>query len=221
MLVPGATVDRERWPDGLLPIHTTWSELEDGALGTDIPCVSCHMPPDPDVGNAADLGNEIDPDIGVGIASGWWRPPGAVRRHVWFGPRSDEQRMIDLAAGCRPALTATPPWPGHTTNVARATPSPRRAPPRLLLQVRPLWRRDLATGGDVLPGWAGALDAQEADGDWTRPGAAVGDRIVVVGRAGWHDYAGVGPSGTAPSRPRARARRGGRGAPPSSASGTR
>jgi hypothetical protein len=50
------------------------------------------------------------------------------------------------------------------------------------------------TGGDVLPDWAGALDAGPPGTTW--PGAAVGDRIRVVARpGGFVDYAGFGPFG--------------------------
>jgi len=194
--VPGAAIDTDRWPDGLLPIHTTWSELETGALGTDVPCQSCHMPPDGDAGNAADLGNEAD-GAGPGIAAGWWRPAGAVRRHVWFGPRSDEQRMIDLAA----RLEATATLDGGalvaqvtTSNVGPGHAIPTGEPLRALLvqvEARCGATAQPAVGGDALPAWAGALDQQDATGDWSVwPGAAVGDRITVVSSTGWHDYEG-------------------------------
>ena len=91
-VVPGTTIDRTRWPSGRIPVQSTYSELRDGPLGLTVPCQSCHMPPDADVGNSADLGNVTD--IGEGIAGGWYREPGSVRRHVWFGPRSAEQRML-------------------------------------------------------------------------------------------------------------------------------
>ena len=195
-LVPGAVVDTERWPEGRFPVHTTWSELETGSLGTDIACVSCHMPGDGDVGNAADLGNLVGWDQ-QGIAAGWERPPGAVRRHAWFGPKNPEQRMIDLAAALfvdaaleDDALVVSVETrhvgPGH----AIPTGEPLRA---MLLQVeaRCAGERLQAVGGAALPPWAGALAEQDAAEDWSRwPGAQVGDRIVVVQNAGWVDYEG-------------------------------
>ena len=87
-------IDNIRWPQGTLPIHSTYDELKQGPLA-DIACQSCHMPPDPQVGNGADLGNIID--LNPDIASGWYRPAGQVRKHGWYGPRSDEP-MLQLAA---------------------------------------------------------------------------------------------------------------------------
>lgn len=212
VLVSGVAVDTDRWPDGLLPVHTTWSELGEGALGeTGVACVSCHMPPAPDVGNSADLGNELDPHD-AGIAGGWPRPPGAVRRHAWFGPRSGEQRMIDLAAQLQLSLrrdgadlvaelTTRNVGPGH----AIPTGEPLRS---LLVQLRATCEDEPLEpiGGDALPAWAGALDQQEAGADWARwPGAAVGDRIRVVGLDGrFHDYIGPGPFGDGRFDPAAR-----------------
>lgn len=195
-LVEGESVDTTRWPDGRFPVHTTWSELETGALGTDVPCVSCHMPADGDVGNSADLGNLADWED-QGIAAGWARPAGAVRRHAWFGPKNDEQRMIDLAAAlfvdaqvADGALTVQVETrhvgPGH----AIPTGEPLRS---MLLQVEARCGDEALepTGGHALPAWAGALAVREASEGWsTWPGAAVGDRIVVIEEDGWVDYQG-------------------------------
>ncbi|MCA9572287.1 MAG: hypothetical protein KC656_30820, partial [Myxococcales bacterium] len=77
-LLPGADVDRGRWPTGRFPVQSTFSEWSAGPLAGVAPCQSCHMPPDPAAGNVADL--DLLGGVGVGIASGWWRPPGSARR---------------------------------------------------------------------------------------------------------------------------------------------
>ena len=200
-LVPGTTVDRSRWPDGRFPVQTTWSELRDGPLDLDVPCQACHMPPDPDVGNAADLGNVTE--VEEGMAGGWYREPGSVRRHTWFGPRSAEQRMLDLAATIAieqevdgDALTAhvtvTNSGPGH----AIPTGEPLR---QIVMLVEATCGSEVlsVTGGHAVPDFGGARARKDASGDWTSwPGAAVGERIRVVRRTGdWLDTPGTGPFG--------------------------
>lgn len=202
VLVPGETADTDRWPDGLLPIHTTWQEWSDGPLANAAPCQSCHMPPDPTVGNAADLGNVID-DVEPGVTAGWYRPPGDVRAHSWVGPRTPESGMLELAATVKVSGAVAAGTLTMTATVANVGPAhaiPTGEPLRHLL-LRVDARCDGTslepTGGDALPGWAGALDVQDADGDWLSwPGAVVGEQIVVVSRPGdFHDYAGTGPFG--------------------------
>lgn len=202
VLVPGATLDRARWPDGTLPIHTTWQEWSDGPLAGDAPCQSCHMPPDPTVGNAADLGNVID-DVDPGLVAGWYREPGSVRQHSWVGPRTPESGMLELAATVDVAGTVSDGVLSVDATVANVGPGhalPTGEPLRHLL-LRVDARCDGTpldpVGGDVLPGWAGSLDHQDADGDWSLwPGAAIGDVVVVVRQTGdFHDYVGTGPFG--------------------------
>jgi hypothetical protein len=200
-VVPGTSVDTSRWPTGRIPVQTTWAELRDGPLGLDVPCQSCHMPPDPDVGNAADLGNVLDTD--PGLAAGWYREAGSVRRHAWFGPRSDEQRMLDLAATLTLSstvedgvltvdLTAKNSGPGH----AIPTGEPMRQIVALV-EAKCGGTTLEATGGDAVPDFGGALDRQDATGDWNVwPGASVGQQIRVIERTGaWHDPPGTGPFG--------------------------
>lgn len=200
-LVPGASVDTTRWPDGKLPVQTTYSELRDGPLGEDVLCQSCHMPPDPTVGNSADLGNLID--IGEGIAGGWYREPGSVRRHVWFGPRSAEQRMVDLAAALfvektvsdgilTASVTTRNVGPGH----ALPTGEPMR---QLHLLVRAHCEGEplTPTGGPVVDLLGGVLDHKTADEDWSVwPDARVGEVVRVWRETGaWVDYSGPGAFG--------------------------
>jgi hypothetical protein len=201
VLVPGAAIDAVRWPDGTLPIHTTWSEWEAGPMNPSAPCNSCHMPPDAERGNSADLYNIFD--LSEGIAAGWPRPPGAVRQHTWVGPRSEDSPMLALAASLQVyaeveggLLTATVTvknvGPGH----AIPTGEPLRS---LVMLVRaecpsgPLQ----AVGGDAVPDFGGTKAQQDALGDWaTWPAAAAGDVIRVMSRPGGHyDYTGYGPFG--------------------------
>lgn len=201
-LVPGAALDPERWPSGRLPIHSTYSEWLAGPLGGAVPCQSCHMPPAPTAWNAADL--QLFAAAAAGVAAGWLRPPGAVNRHTWYGPRQPDAPMLALAA----ALTLTTERDGDTL-VVRATVK-NVGPGHALPTGEPLRALILRvfatcgpvplepTGGDAVPDFGGALDAQTADApdaDWALwPGAAVGDVVRVVRRPGaFHDYQGHGP----------------------------
>ena len=201
VLVPGQAADLSRWPSGRLPVHTTYSEWLQGPLSPASPCQSCHMPPDPSVGNAADLGNLIEASD-AGVAAGWLRPPGAVRAHSWPGPRQRDLDLLDLAAAVdleaelaagvfTVRATVSNAGAGH----AIPTGEPLRS---LLLLVEARCGDELLSpiGGDVLPEWAGALDVQ-GPGDWSVwPGATVGDRIRVIARPGdLHDAPGFGPFG--------------------------
>ena len=201
-LVPGAALDTTRWPDGRLPVHSTWSEWEAGPYADQVACTACHMPAMAETGNGADLGNYIDashPDT----ATGWFRPAGDVRRHAWYGPRSEVHRMIDLAGavsldvtvgddGVHVALT--------TKNVGPAHALPTGEPLRHMLALVEATCGDEAlapTGGDVVPDFGGLRAEKFAGEDWTVwPEAEVGDRVRVLRRAGdWHDYTGTGPFG--------------------------
>ena len=201
VLVPGAEIDRARWPSGRLPVHSTHSELVAGPFGDTVPCQSCHMPPDPDAGNSADLGNVFDLDGGV--AAGWMRHPGAVRRHVWFGPRHGEQRMLDLAASLTLDLAVEPDAVVVTATVRNSGPGhaiPTGEPLRslvLVVEARCAGVPLAGIGGDAVPDIGGARDQREAAEGWARwPGAAAGQRLRVVSRpGGFVDYSGFGPFG--------------------------
>lgn len=211
VLVTGATVDLSRWPEGRIPIHSTYSEWEQGPMNPSAPCQSCHMPPRSDVGNAADLHNEFE-GVLIGIAAGWERPPGTVRAHTWYGPRQPESGMLGLAASIDVVttlagaslsadVTVTNVGPGH----ALPTGEPLRS--MILLVAATCDGAPLtATGGDVVPDFGGALDTRVAGEDWELwPGAAVGDVIRVLRRTGaWHDYVGYGPFGDGRFDPEAR-----------------
>lgn len=199
VLVPGELADLSRWPDGRLPIHTTFTEWQASPLAESAPCQACHMPPDPEVTNSADLQLlGLEP----GMVQGWIRPPGSVRKHAWIGPRQPESGMLQQAAALFvdkevsegeliARVTVRNAGAGH----AIPTGEPMRS---MVLRVaaacddQPLD----AIGGDVVPGFGGALATQDDSGDWSVwPGAEVGERIRVVRREGWIDYPGFGRFG--------------------------
>ncbi len=196
-LIPGESLDPERWPDGL-PVHSTFSEWSAGAYAPSSPCQSCHMPPETRYGNAADL-TESAPLID--LATGWFRAPGTVRRHLWDGPRGDGP-LLALAAAVDvqtevvgTQLTATV----VTSNVGAGHAIPTGEPMRsLVMVVEARCGAEVlqATGGDVVPTFGGALDTKTATEDWTLwPGAVAGERIRVVSRTGFREYDGPGPFG--------------------------
>jgi len=203
VLLEGASIDPVRWPGGRLPIHTTWAEWEASPFNPSAPCQSCHMPPDPDPASGADLydGHDTGEDAaGIGVATGWPRPPGSVRIHGWYGPRQPESGMLALAGAVDVAprmedgvlvveATARNVGPGH----ALPTGEPLRA---VFLTVGascdgvPLSPVD----GPALPDWAGARESGTDPTRWV--GAAVGDVVRAVRRSGgWVDYVGWGPFG--------------------------
>jgi hypothetical protein len=199
VLLPAASLDLARWPTGRLPIHTTYSEWQQGPLSPTSPCQSCHMPPDASVGNSADLGNLTSEE---GLPAGWYRPPGSVRAHSWPGPRQPELGLVQLAAALDLQLTQQGDAltvQATVTNAGAGHAIPTGEPLRsLLLRVEATCDGQLLepTGGDVLPEWAGALDVRR-DGDLSRwPGAVAGDRIRVISAPGtFHDAPGYGPFG--------------------------
>ena len=198
VLVPGAAIDKVRWPGGELPIHSTYSEWQAGSQA--VSCQGCHMPSDPDVANTADL--QLFPST-VGVAGGWYRPPPSVRRHVWFGPRSEGDALHAMAAKVEiqtqleaGKLTVV----AETRNLAAGHAIPTGEPLRAVILVVQAFCGGAAikpTGGDVVPDFGGALARKTADEDWnTWKGAAPGEIVRVVARSGDHyDYSGPGPFG--------------------------
>ena len=201
VLVPGATIDLERWPDGRLPIHSTWQEWEEGPLTDAAPCNACHMPPEPADLNTANL--EDFPLAEVGVQGGWIRAPGQVRHHSWVGPRTEESGMLQLAAALfieyetdDGVLTAQV----RTKNVGPAHAIPTGEPLRsLILIVEATCDGDPLEplSGDIIPDYGGYADQRSSDdGFEVWPGAQTGDRIVGIERTEeWIDYVGFGPFG--------------------------
>ena len=92
-LIPGDTLDAAKWPNGL-PVHSTFSEWEDGPYGQDTtPCQFCHMPAKYDMGNSSDLVT----DANQSITFGFKRDPEDTRSHIFRGPLEGSPRLIDEA----------------------------------------------------------------------------------------------------------------------------
>jgi len=94
-LVPGTSIDPNRFPLGL-PTHSTYSEWSDtawAAAGTQ--CQHCHMPPIDGLVNTVDT---TKPDK-ASITYGFPRPPEQIRSHVFRGPLAGPSRLLDVAVG--------------------------------------------------------------------------------------------------------------------------
>lgn len=199
-LVPGVALDSVRWPSGSIPVHSTVEEWQRGPLAAS-PCPSCHMPPDPGVGNGADLYNEFEGPEGV--AAGWKRPPGSVRRHSFLGPRTPESGFSRLAAAVfiEKSVSAGELSAKVTVkNVGCGHALPTGEPLRslvLLVSARCGDKPLDATGGDAVPDFGGYRERKEAGQDWTLWSAPkVGERVRVIRRTGaFRDYQGFGPFG--------------------------
>ncbi|MEE9385155.1 MAG: hypothetical protein V3V08_17255 [Nannocystaceae bacterium] len=205
VLVPGSQIDLARWPDGKLPIHSTYSEWETYYDRPQATCSSCHMSVATDVLNAADLQElqEINPKIKPSAVVGWERSVGEVRTHEWKGPRSEVWAALQLAAEVTVRthvtsqlftvdVTVENVGPGH----ALPTGEPLRS---VVLHVSASCGGEAlaVAGGDVVPDFGGSLDKREAGEDWAVwLGARQGDVLRVVrDTAAWHDYPGYGPFG--------------------------
>jgi len=94
----GAPVDTARWPEGTLPILSTYTEWQASINNPGTPCQVCHMP-STDAPNGADI--DLLETVSPGIAGGWLRPEGTVRSHAFegaFGIAEDGGIMLEDAA---------------------------------------------------------------------------------------------------------------------------
>lgn len=92
-LLPGESLDESKWPDGL-PVHSTFSEWEDGPYKQDTtPCQYCHMPENFEMVNSEDLATFDNQSITFGFL----RDPEDNRRHTFRGPLDGSPRLIDGA----------------------------------------------------------------------------------------------------------------------------
>jgi hypothetical protein len=205
-LLPGASLDPARWPEGL-PTHSTFSEWSDGPFNTPgTPCQFCHMPPTLGLENTIDVSDEEN----AGIVFGFMRPPEQVRSHIFRGPLEGSPRLIDTAAAVflgaqvsagevLAAVTIKNTGCGH----ALPTGEPMRS---VLLVVRaeacgapmvPSAGMTLSDiGGAAAEGTVGAdVLAAGADLAWPEGAAraSVGDVVRAVRPTGvFDDYAGIG-----------------------------
>ncbi len=200
VLVPGQQADPTRWPSGKLPIQSTFSEWEQGPLADVAPCQSCHMPPDAEAGNSADIDLLTTQD--AGRVAGWWRPAGASRRHSWTGPRSDEVDLVKLALTLELVTTSEEGVVHASTTVRHQGPGhavPTGEPLRqVVLRLEASCDGDplAATSGPAIPTFVGAVATKATGEDWsTWPQAVAGQTIRVVRNDGWVDYDGFGPFG--------------------------
>lgn len=190
-LLPGESLDESKWPNGL-PIHSTWSEFEEAEPG--VPCHSCHMPPDLVAGNAQDLGN-IWPDV-PGPAAGWFRPEGTVRKHGWYGPKQPESGILLDALGLDVAVSMEESALSVEVEVSNAGAGhavPTGEPLRSVFLTVEATCDGLplkATGGDVIPDFAGFIQRKGAEENWTVwDDAQPGDAIYIVDEMeGYYDY---------------------------------
>ncbi|MEC9072357.1 MAG: hypothetical protein VX938_08270 [Myxococcota bacterium] len=200
-LVPGTSLDPTRWPDGRLPVQSTYQEWVESPMNPAAPCQSCHMPPDPLTWNHADL--QIFNANPPGLTAGWHRPPGTTRRHLWVGPRQPESRMLQLAAAVFIDKTVAEGELVASVRVKNVGPGhaiPTGEPLRsmfLVVQARCGETTLEASGGAAIADIGGYADRQDSTGDWSQwPGASEGDRIRVIARpGGYWDPPGTGPFG--------------------------
>ena len=201
-LLEGTEIDTSRWPEAVIPVHSTFTEWQQSPMSSALTCQGCHMPPaDPSVTNGADL--QVLSEASTGITGGWPRPPGSTRLHTWSGPKSPEaarlpspltlaiERSVE-GETLKASVTVSNVGAGH----AIPTGEPMRAAVLLVeafCGAEPLQ----PVGGDSVPDFGGAYDQREAEqGFDVWPGARVGDVIRVVARPGaHHDYPGFGPFG--------------------------
>ena len=208
---PALAPNPTRWPGGVLPVLTTWSEWSESVVSPGSPCKDCHMPPLL-AANSADI--EL---LGLepGAAAGFLREEGLVRDHSFYGPLDPREmggRLLDTAAGMLMEGTidgdelvvdvgVTNLQTGHGLPTGKAL---RRV--LLLVEARCDGEPMVQTGGRTVTELGGALaigvvgEDVTADGaTLTWPGLPAGllaDGLVVrtVRPTGqWMEYQGPGP----------------------------
>lgn len=203
-LIPGTDLDA-MWEDGL-PVHSTFSEWEDGPYNSpDTPCQFCHMPGDTDANiNSMELATPLNQSV----TFGWDRPLDDIRQHTFQGPLDGSPRLIDTAlfvsidlvedAGILDAQVSV-------SNVGCGHAVPTGEPMRsviLLVQAEgscgPLLPAEGPTvpdgGGSNAAGTVGEDASVTADGLWwPTASVSIGDVVRAVRPTGTHtDYDGVG-----------------------------
>jgi hypothetical protein len=200
-LFPGESVDKSRWPNEKIPVHTTFSEWKASVFAGGVSCQGCHMPSAPDeISNGADL--QAFDEASTGITGGWPRPPGTTKLHTWSGPRSPEADQLGV-----PVSVSVEKAVNDGTLVAKVTIQnsaaghavPTGEPLRSVLvlvdaacEQSPL----KPTGGSAVPDYGGALSWKANDADWTTwDKAKKGDVLRVIKQGSHVDYKGYGSFG--------------------------
>ena len=205
-LVPGATLDPARWPDGL-PTLSTFSEW--WASGYNSPgtqCQFCHMPESVGLESTLDVTDATN----AGINFGFVRPAATMRQHIFRGPLMGTPRLVDGAvtvsvagatAGSELTVTAT------VTNGGAGHAVPTGEPLRslvLLVRAEGCGSPFTQTGGMTVHDVGGATAEGTVGTDVTAGGATLtwaagaarakaGDVVRVVRATGaFDDYPAVG-----------------------------
>lgn len=204
-LVPGTSINTQRFPGGL-PTHSTYSEWTDSpwaASGTQ--CQHCHMPPNDGLSNTLDT---MKPEK-AGITFGFPRPPEQIRSHAFRGPLAGSSRLLDLAVGLwldakvvNGDLSVGVKISNQSAGHALPTGEPMRSV-LLVVQASACGQRLTPKNGSLLDDVGGALahgvigpDISPAGTSWTWNGATrakPGQWVRVVRDTGqWVDYPGIG-----------------------------
>jgi len=196
---PGQVIDRTRWPVGKLPVQSTYEEWKTGPLSPGAPCQSCHMPPDAQVSNGADL--QRYPFATTGLQGGYVRPAGHVRAHSWVGPRSPESQVLELAAAIfinKSSNASTVTATVTVKNVGCGHALPTGEPMRHIILLVEAYCDQVslpAVSGSVVPFFGGRTETKFAGENWNEWNQArVGDKVRIVDQTGgFYDYDGFGP----------------------------
>lgn len=206
-MLPGASLDPVRWPDGL-PTHSTYEEWAASSYNTPgTQCQFCHMPYD-DTGlvNSVDVTDASN----ASITFGYVRKSEELHKHLFRGPLQGSPRLIDKTVTVGISGAASAGQLGVTVkiknvNVGHAVPSgePMRS---LLVRVHAdaCGKAMTPAGGMTLDDWGGAItEATVGSGaiingtQLTLPAGTAaskaGDVIRVVRPTGlFDDYTGIG-----------------------------
>jgi len=139
----------------------------------------------------------------LGVVAGWFRDPGILRKHTWYGPRNEEHSLLNLAAAVfldKSVADGVLTVDAKVKNVGPGHAIPTGEPMRsILLRVEATCDGAAlnAIGGSVVPDFGGYLERREASEDWnTWQDAEPGQQIRVVAFGDdWLDYTGFGPFG--------------------------
>lgn len=204
-LVPGMSVNTQRFPDGL-PTHSTyteWAESPWAAAGAQ--CQHCHMPPNKGLVNTLDTMKAEK----ASIAYGFPRPPEQIRSHVFRGPLAGAPRLVDLAVGLwldakvvNGDVLAQVKVSNQSAGHALPTGEPMRAM-LLVVQAFACGQRLTPKNGALLDDVGGVLaegtvgqGISAAGTSWTWNAATMakaGQTVRVVRDTGqWVDYPGIG-----------------------------